>query len=110
HRSIPKHHLKNQHQRKARNGQPRRRGSARVCGSLNTSLPPQNASCKRSGPNWTPSGANLSRTRNADMPWVLDASAMMAFLRQERGADLVIDALTEPGDRCYAHYVNLCEL
>jgi PIN domain nuclease of toxin-antitoxin system len=44
------------------------------------------------------------------MRWALDASAMMAFLRQEPGADLVIDALTEPGDQRFAHYVNLCEL
>ena len=35
---------------------------------------------------------------------------MIALAREEPGADRVMDALTEPGERCFAHYVNLCEV
>lgn len=41
---------------------------------------------------------------------VLDASAMIAFLRDERGADVVAEALLDPDSRCYAHALNLCEV
>jgi PIN domain nuclease of toxin-antitoxin system len=44
------------------------------------------------------------------MNHVLDASAMLAYLRGETGA-LVVDAvLRNPADRCYAHAINLCEV
>jgi PIN domain nuclease of toxin-antitoxin system len=42
--------------------------------------------------------------------FVLDASAMMAFLRDESGADVVAEALLDPGAQCYAHALNLCEV
>jgi len=42
--------------------------------------------------------------------YVLDASAMIAYLRNEPGADLIEDALTSPGSRCFAHSINLCEV
>ena len=35
---------------------------------------------------------------------------MIALVREEPGVDRVMDALTEPGERCFAHYVNLCEV
>lgn len=41
---------------------------------------------------------------------VLDACAMIAFLRDEPGADFVESILTDPADRCFAHAVNLCEV
>jgi uncharacterized protein with PIN domain len=44
------------------------------------------------------------------MPSVLDASAMVALVRDEPGADLVFAALSAPGALCFAHNVNLCEL
>jgi predicted nucleic acid-binding protein len=44
------------------------------------------------------------------MPSVLDTSAMVALSRSEPGADLVFAALSAPDDRCFAHWVNLCEL
>jgi PIN domain nuclease of toxin-antitoxin system len=44
------------------------------------------------------------------VPSVLDASAMIALVREEPGIDRVIDALTEPGEQCFAHYLNLCEV
>ncbi|HLL88145.1 MAG TPA: PIN domain-containing protein [Tepidisphaeraceae bacterium] len=44
------------------------------------------------------------------MNHVLDACAMIAYLRDEPGADMVEDLLTTPGDRCYAHAVNICEV
>jgi PIN domain nuclease of toxin-antitoxin system len=40
---------------------------------------------------------------------VIDASALIAFLRDEPGADLVENVL--PGsEKCYAHALNLCEV
>jgi PIN domain nuclease of toxin-antitoxin system len=41
---------------------------------------------------------------------VLDACAMIAFLRDEPGADFVESMLLDPNHRCVAHAVNLCEV
>ena len=41
---------------------------------------------------------------------MLDASAMIAYLRNEPGAEVVEDALTAPGSQCFAHAINLCEV
>lgn len=45
----------------------------------------------------------------ADIPRVFDTSAMLALIKQEPGADMVIEALGDPDTACFAHYVNLCE-
>jgi PIN domain nuclease of toxin-antitoxin system len=42
------------------------------------------------------------------MPFVLDACAIIAFLRDEEGADVIEAALNE--EECLAHAVNLCEV
>jgi PIN domain nuclease of toxin-antitoxin system len=42
--------------------------------------------------------------------YVLDASAMLAYLRGEAGADVVERALIDTGGQCLAHSVNLCEV
>jgi uncharacterized protein with PIN domain len=44
------------------------------------------------------------------MPSVLDAAAMMALILDEPGAEIVLAALTRPGNACLAHEVNLCEV
>lgn len=44
------------------------------------------------------------------MIFVLDASAMIAFLRGESGADEVADILLDSESQCYAHALNLCEV
>lgn len=41
---------------------------------------------------------------------VIDACAMIAFLRDEPGAEFLEAILTHPADRCFAHAVNLCEV
>ncbi|HZQ50602.1 MAG TPA: hypothetical protein VFB14_00300 [Bryobacteraceae bacterium] len=41
---------------------------------------------------------------------VLDASAMIAFLRGEPGADVVLDQMTNPECKALAHALNLCEI
>lgn len=41
---------------------------------------------------------------------VLDASAIVAFLRDEPGADTVALLLAERENRCLVHAVNLCEV
>jgi len=41
---------------------------------------------------------------------VLDASAMIAFLRDEAGAEIVMDQLQRPGCTVFAHALNLCEV
>jgi len=41
---------------------------------------------------------------------VIDACAMIAFLRDEPGAEIVERILTLPTDRCFAQAVNLCEV
>ena len=43
------------------------------------------------------------------MSTVIDASALIAFLRDEPGADVVESVLARP-DQCYAHALNLCEV
>jgi PIN domain nuclease of toxin-antitoxin system len=42
--------------------------------------------------------------------YALDAGAMIAFLDDEPGAEVVEDVLTEPGSTCYAHFLNLAEV
>ena len=44
------------------------------------------------------------------MIFVLDASALIAFLRGEPGAETVAEALLDPESQCYAHALNLCEV
>ena len=44
------------------------------------------------------------------MPTVLDASAMIAYLRGEPGADQVRRSLALEPPNCLAHSVNLCEV
>lgn len=44
------------------------------------------------------------------MIFVLDASAMIAFLRDEPGAHVVSEALFDPRTPCHAHALNLCEV
>ena len=44
------------------------------------------------------------------MIFVLDASAMIAFLRDEQGAGVVEALLLDPGNTCFAHALNLCEV
>ena len=44
------------------------------------------------------------------MTYVLDASAMIAFLTGERGDDVVAQLLSDPINRVFAHAVNLCEV
>jgi PIN domain nuclease of toxin-antitoxin system len=44
------------------------------------------------------------------MIYVFDANAMIAFLNDEPGADVVEGLLTEPGATIYAHAVNLAEV
>ena len=44
------------------------------------------------------------------MIFVLDASAMIAYLRDEPGAGVVAAALLDLEPRCYAHALNLCEV
>jgi PIN domain nuclease of toxin-antitoxin system len=41
---------------------------------------------------------------------VLDASAMIAFLRDETGAESVMDHLRLPDSYVFAHSLNLCEV
>ena len=43
------------------------------------------------------------------MIYVLDASAMIAFLRDETAADVVSAALADADSRSIAHALNLCE-
>jgi len=42
--------------------------------------------------------------------FVLDASAMIAFLRDAPGADAVSAALLDPDSHYHAHALNLCEV
>jgi uncharacterized protein with PIN domain len=42
--------------------------------------------------------------------FVTDASAMIAFLRDEPGADMVAESLLDSESPCYAHSLNLCEV
>ena len=44
------------------------------------------------------------------MTYVLDAGAMIAYLRGEPGADAVASLLLDPTHQCFAHAINLCEV
>jgi PIN domain nuclease of toxin-antitoxin system len=44
------------------------------------------------------------------MIYVLDASAMLAYLRGEAGADIVENAILDASGQCMAHSINLCEV
>lgn len=44
------------------------------------------------------------------MIYVLDACAMIAWLRNESGADVVDRAIREQSAQCLAHAINLCEV
>lgn len=44
------------------------------------------------------------------MIYVLDACAMIAFLRMEVGADVVRAILFDSEKPCFAHAINLCEV
>ena len=42
--------------------------------------------------------------------YILDACAMIAYLRKEIGADVVRKIIVDPTSICYAHAINLCEV
>ncbi len=44
------------------------------------------------------------------MIYILDASAIIAWLRNEPGADVVDHALRDANSQCLAHAINLCEV
>ena len=44
------------------------------------------------------------------MIYVLDASAIIAWLRNELGADVVDNAICDLNSQCLVHAVNLCEV
>jgi PIN domain nuclease of toxin-antitoxin system len=44
------------------------------------------------------------------MNYVLDACAMIAFLRGETGSNVVGALLENPSCTCFAHVINLCEV
>ena len=44
------------------------------------------------------------------MNLVMDANALIAYLDNEEGADVVEALLTDPANTCYAHAVNICEV
>ena len=44
------------------------------------------------------------------MNYVIDASAIVAYLEGEPGGDAVAALLSDPASVCYAHSVNLCEV
>jgi PIN domain nuclease of toxin-antitoxin system len=44
------------------------------------------------------------------MIYVLDASAIIAWLRNEAGADVVDNAINDLNSQCIAHAINLCEV
>ena len=44
------------------------------------------------------------------MNYALDASAMVAYLEGEPGANVVAALLSDPKAVCYAHSINLCEV
>jgi PIN domain nuclease of toxin-antitoxin system len=44
------------------------------------------------------------------MIFVLDAGAIIAHMRDENGADMVEDTMTNPQHTCYVHAINLCEV
>lgn len=44
------------------------------------------------------------------MNYILDSSALIAFLNGEPGANIVKDLLDDPALACFAHAVNICEV
>jgi uncharacterized protein with PIN domain len=44
------------------------------------------------------------------MIYVLEASAIIAWLRNEAVADVVDNAIKDPNSQCVAHAINLCEV
>ncbi|CAN5645032.1 MAG: type II toxin-antitoxin system VapC family toxin [Acidobacteria bacterium] len=44
------------------------------------------------------------------MIYILDACAMIAFLRKEFGSDVVEAILLDKNNECFAHAINLCEV
>ncbi|HEU0012178.1 MAG TPA: PIN domain-containing protein [Longimicrobium sp.] len=44
------------------------------------------------------------------MIYILDASALIAYLNGETGSDVVEGLLETPGNTCFAHALNLCEV
>lgn len=44
------------------------------------------------------------------MIFVLDACAMISWLRDEPGADVVDRAIRDVNSKCFAHGINLCEV
>ncbi len=44
------------------------------------------------------------------MIYVLDSTAMIAFLTNEPGAEVIENILNEPNSVCLAHAINLCEI
>lgn len=44
------------------------------------------------------------------MRYVLDACALLAFMRGEAGADRIEELLLDPQNNCASHAVNLCEV
>jgi predicted nucleic acid-binding protein len=44
------------------------------------------------------------------MIYVLDASALIAYVRGETGSDVVRQGLRDAANTCYAHALNLCEV
>ena len=44
------------------------------------------------------------------MIYILDACAMIAFLRKELGSDVVEAILLDKNNECFAHAINLCEV
>src|SRR5437016_4172257 len=44
------------------------------------------------------------------MIYVLDASGMIAYLRDEPGGEVIERALLDTGSQCLAHAINLCEV
>lgn len=52
----------------------------------------------------------MSDSSNANPVFVLDASALVAFLWQEPGEKVVAELLAEPDNVCLVHAINLCEV
>jgi len=44
------------------------------------------------------------------MIYVLDAGALIAFLKNETGADIVRNTLLDQSNACLAHALNMCEV
>ncbi len=42
--------------------------------------------------------------------YILDACAMIAYLRKEPGADFMNNVIVDSANICYAHSINLCEV